>query len=126
MNNLSPGEYCSSTGRVTFWDCKRKCGQINENIPFNISTALFDPRTNDEVIFCQIKTRKGHRAINVKKLSGAAQGKKRRAFQPNPSRRLVLKGIRPAVEIRRETPPSFLSNFDVPDFIERAIRQGQG
>ena len=78
-----------------------------------------------KVIFCQIKTRKGHRAINVKKLSGAAQGKKRRAFQPNPGRRLVLKGIRPAVEIRRETPPSFLSNFDVPDFIERAIRQGQ-
>ena len=78
-----------------------------------------------KVIFCQIKTRKGHRAINVKKLSGAAQGKKRRAFQPNSGRRLVLKGIRPAVEIRRETPPSFLSNFDVPDFIERAIRQGQ-
>ena len=29
------------------------------------------------------------------------------------------------VELRRETPPSFLSNFDVPDFIDRAIRQGE-
>ena len=29
-------------------------------------------------------------------------------------RRFIMKGVRPKVELRRETPPSFLLNYDVP------------
>ena len=49
VNSISPAEYCQSTGTVSFWDCKRHCGRINETVPFNISTASFEPRNNDEV-----------------------------------------------------------------------------
>ena len=49
VNSISPAEYCQSTGTVSFWDCKRHCGRINETVPFNISTATFEPRNNDEV-----------------------------------------------------------------------------
>ena len=32
----------------------------------------------------------------------------------NTGRRFIMKGVRPTVELRRETPPSFLLNYDVP------------
>ena len=53
-------------------------GQPTGSLGFNISNCIgFEPRTNDEVTYSQIKTRKGHRAIHLEKLTGAAQGKKR-------------------------------------------------
>ena len=75
---ISPAELVHCTGTINFWDRKRQCGRLTGSLGFNISNCIgFEPRTNDEVTYCQIKTRKGHRAIHLEKLSGAAQGKKR-------------------------------------------------
>ena len=75
---ISPAELVHCTGTINFWDRKRQCGRLTGSLGFNISNCIgFEPRTNDEVTYCQIRTRKGHRAIHLEKLSGAAQGKKR-------------------------------------------------
>ena len=135
VNDIRPVHLERKTGTISFWDRKRECGRINGNIAFNISDCTtWSPRTNDEVIFYEIGNKKGPRAIDVKKLRGAAVGKKR-AQTPNAqksvgeqkfdlSRRFVFRGVRPDVAHRRETPPVFLPNFDVPAEVTNAIRNG--
>ena len=80
------------------------------------------------MLFYEISNKKGPRAIEVKKLRGAAQNKKKVDLSCgdnlNVPRKFVFKGVRPDVSHRRAAPPVFLPNFDVPAEISNAIRSG--